>query len=159
MADLLGGALRRADPERDLRPYAIWTFWNDTVGELLARNAQPVAFRNGVLFVSVTTHSWMQELQFMKADLRRRLNDRLHAELVRDLALDIGLGSAPPPAPPALVADPTEPVALPAIADAQLAAAMRRVVAARARHLTRVRQAPTAPRPPRRRRRARRAVD
>jgi hypothetical protein len=148
-ADLLGNVLKRVDPDQQMHAYTIWTFWDDEVGDGIARRAQPARFRNGILFVTVATHSWMQELQYMKEEIRTRLNARLEANLVRDIFFVVGqVATVRPPPKAATSALPAcEPVVLPPINDPELAAAMARVVAARARHLTRAQQA-DATRPP-----------
>ena len=97
VVDVLGDVLKRVDPEQQMRTYSIWNFWADEVGELIARRAQPSRFRNGILFVTVATQSWMQELQFMKEKIRERLNARLGAELVRDIFFVSGSITAPTP--------------------------------------------------------------
>ena len=85
VGDVLRDVLLRVDPEQQLRAYSLWSFWNVEVGSGIARRAQPARFRNGILFVTVATHSWMQELQFLKDTIRDRLNVRLGANLVRDI--------------------------------------------------------------------------
>lgn len=148
VADVLSNVLKRVDPDQQMRAYALWTFWDDEVGAGIARRAQPARFRNGILFVTVATHSWMQELQFMKEEIRARLNIRLGASLVRDIFFVVGHVAAEPSLPqPTLTELPPacEPVELPPIDNPELAAAMARVVAARARHLTRARQAYATP--------------
>ena len=162
VGDVLGDVLKRVDPEQQLRAYRIWSFWNDEVGDGIARRAQPTHFRNGILFVTVATHSWMQELQFMKDHIRERLNARLEAPLVRDIFFVSGTldadargpephagASASAAAAPAPAARP-DAAALPALADPALAAVFARVVAARAKRLA------PAPSPPSPRRRPRR---
>jgi predicted nucleic acid-binding Zn ribbon protein len=90
--DLLSGVLstvlQRADLERELRGYAVWRFWDEEVGAAIAQRAQPTRFRNGILFVAVASHTWMQELQFLKESLRDKLNARLGSvdpPLIRDI--------------------------------------------------------------------------
>jgi hypothetical protein len=143
VADVLGTVLKRVDPDQQMHAYRIWTFWNDEVGAGIAQRAQPTRFRNGILFVTVATHSWMQELQFMKEEIRARLNTRLDANLVRDMFFVVGQVGTPAPAQAATVVPlPSgEPIALPQIDDPELATAMTRVVAARARHLARAQHA------------------
>ena len=140
VADVLGDVIKRVDPEQQMHVYSIWNFWRAEVGDLIARRAQPTRFRNGILFVTVATQSWMQELQFMKETIRGRLNARLGAELVRDIFFVSGSINAPTHAEPR--AQPLSGralVALPPIADAALAAAFTRVVEARAQRLARSR--------------------
>jgi len=141
-AEVLSAVLQRVDPDQELRTYRLWTFWNDEVGDTIARRARPARVRNGILFVQVATHAWMQELQFMKEEIRTRLNARLGAALVRDIYFVSGSFDDTPAAPPAsadplIDAQPT--VDLPALANRDLAAAFERVVAARARRIARAR--------------------
>ena len=141
VGDVLRSVLTRVDPEQQLRAYRIWTFWDDEVGETIARRAQPMRFRDGVLFVGVATHTWMQELRFMKDAIRDRLNARLGANLVHDLFFVSGqvVEAAAPAEVEASAAEPAGPnlVALPPMANAALADAFNRVVQARAKRLAR----------------------
>jgi predicted nucleic acid-binding Zn ribbon protein len=97
---VLDAVLQRIDPEHRLPGYRLWTFWNEEVGEAIARRAQPTRLRNGILFVTVATHSWMQELRLMKESLRERLNTRLGAPLVEDIFFVAGDLEPPPSEPP-----------------------------------------------------------
>lgn len=140
VVDVLSDVLKRVDPEQQMRVYSIWNFWADEVGELIARRAQPSGFRNGILFVTVATQSWMQELQFMKEKIRERLNTRLGAELVRDIFFASGtIKATPQDEPHETPVSGRALVALPPIADPTLAAAFTRVVEARAQRITRTR--------------------
>jgi hypothetical protein len=99
-------------------------------------------FRNGILFVTVATQSWMQELQFMKETIRGRLNARLGAELVRDIFFVSGSIDTPKhEASRQRTVSGRALVALPLIPDPALAAAFTRVVEARAQRLARSRGA------------------
>jgi hypothetical protein len=146
VADVLGDVLQRVDPEKQMRAYRIWSFWEDEVGATIARRAQPARVRNGILFVTVATHSWMQELQFMKDTIRDRLNARLGAPLIRDIFFvsgSVDSGAAERHAAPEDLTPARRPLpALPALADPALAAAFTRVLEARAKRAE----------PPRRRR-------
>ena len=140
VVDVLGDVLKRVDPEQQMRVYGIWNFWSAEVGDLIARRAQPSRFRNGILFVTVATQSWMQELQFMKETIRGRLNARLGADLVRDIFFVSGkVESAPQDASRERRLSGRALVSLPAIADPALADAFTRIVDARAQRLARSR--------------------
>jgi predicted nucleic acid-binding Zn ribbon protein len=143
VGDVLDDVLKRVDPEQHMRIYRLWSFWAEEVGEPIARRAQPTGFRNGVLFVTVATQSWMQELQFMKATMRDRLNTRLGAPLIRDMFFVSGGGSGVP-APDAAETEVSPAggalVPLPPIADGALAAAFGRIVEARAKRVARARR-------------------
>lgn len=149
VGDVLSSVLARVDPEQQLRAYRIWTFWDDEVGGTIARRAQPLRFRDGVLVVGVATHTWMQELRFMKDAIRDRLNARLGANLVQDIFLLSGQVKNTA-APVEVEVPPPEPagpslIVLPPMANAALADAFNRVVQARAKRLARTRRTRSTP--------------
>lgn len=131
IGDALRHVLQRIDPDRRLPAYRVWTFWEEEVGATMAAHAQPAAFRDGVLSVRVDGAAWMQELQFMKEDVRQRLNARLGAELIRDVYFVSGRierpaprrPAAPPPTPEAL----EPPCELPPVTNPELAAVLARL--------------------------------
>jgi hypothetical protein len=137
--NVLAELVERLPFRERLREHAVWNVWDEVVGPLLASKSAPIRIEEGKLFVRVANSAWMQELQFLKDDIRSRLNHRLGASVVRGLYLVLGAGKprkseeAPPPIHPvdesainALVPD----VQLPAIE-----AAIRRLARARARRL------------------------
>src|SRR5262245_23343158 len=85
LGDVLRAALARLPLTTPLADYELWTHWDAVVGPTLARHAQPVRLRRGVLSVEVDGAGWMQELQFLKQELRDRLNARLGRTVVRDI--------------------------------------------------------------------------
>ena len=142
LSELLPTVLQRVDPDRQLRAYAVWNFWSEEVGDAIAQRAQPARVRNGILFVTVASHPWMQELQFMKETIRERLNARLgqvDPPLIRDIYFVSGtIPAATPtaaPNPPTEIEarDDTPTVLLPSSGDGQLDAAFLRILKARAR--------------------------
>ena len=142
LRDAVSSVLKRLDNEQNLRAYEVWTFWDEEVGEAMACRAQPSQFRNGLLIVTVSSHAWLQEMQFLKDDLLERLNRHLGMEVIRDLYFVSGRvrRNKPPsddPMPePQLVEVPAIPE-LAGIDDPQLAQAFRRLAEARARRLVR----------------------
>lgn len=141
ISETMSSVLRRLDSECNLQAYRVWTFWNEVVGAQIARRAQPSHFANGVLVINVASHSWLQELQFMKDDLRCRLNERLETAVIADMHFVSGGIEAPSvedstdeieelPLPPGRVN-------LPPIDDPALAQAFERLAVARLRSLAR----------------------
>jgi len=68
----------------------IWKFWNDVVGPTISKNAQPSWIKKGRLRVTVMDPIWLQELQFLEATLREKLNRKLGREAVRRIDFRIG---------------------------------------------------------------------
>jgi hypothetical protein len=90
LGKILEQSLKRLDPSGRISEYGIWPIWNETVGSLIARNAQPEKIRNGTLFVSVSSSTWMQQLQYMKEMIAQKLNERLGREIVRTIFFVLG---------------------------------------------------------------------
>ncbi|HEU0264092.1 MAG TPA: DUF721 domain-containing protein, partial [Geobacterales bacterium] len=65
-----------------LREGRIWEFWPRAVGNQIAHRAQPIAFRNGTLTVAVTGSAWMQQLTFLKGEMKEKLNTLLGEDMV-----------------------------------------------------------------------------
>src|SRR5688572_22378159 len=87
---VLEQSLKRLDLEHRLDEYAVWPIWNEVVGAVIARNAQPEKIRHGTLFVKVSSPVWMQQLQFMKDLIVEKLNQRLRAEVVKNIFFFVG---------------------------------------------------------------------
>ena len=79
-----------------LREAEIWRVWPEVVGTTLAGRAQPLRIINGTLTVAVSSAPWMQELRFMTAMMKEKLNLRLGDEGVREIVLKAGRVSLPP---------------------------------------------------------------
>lgn len=92
VADVLRAALARLPIARRIADHAVWAEWDAVVGPTLARHARPDRLRHGVLIVSVDSAEWMQELQFLKHELRERLNARLGRPAIRDVFLALAGG-------------------------------------------------------------------
>lgn len=89
------GALRRLNLDARMQGYAVWGVWDKAVGDTVARQAQPVFVRGGILFVKCSSSAWMQQLHFMKGTIQKELNRVLGKEVVKDIRLQIGT-IAPP---------------------------------------------------------------
>jgi hypothetical protein len=87
---LLHQSLSRLELAPQLEAYGIWPVWNEVVGRPVARNAQPEKIRGGTLFVKVSSPVWMQQLQFMKDLIAEKLNQRLRAEVVKNIFFFVG---------------------------------------------------------------------
>jgi len=87
---LIEDILTRLRPESDKKMLGIWKVWARVVGENIAAQAQPEAFKGGLLIVKVAGSVWAQQLQFQKNELMHKLNAALEDELVRDIRFKTG---------------------------------------------------------------------
>ncbi len=141
LGSVLDQSLKRLDLTARLDEYAVWPIWNDVVGNVIARNAQPEKIRNGTLFVKVSSPVWMQQLQFMKDMIAGKLNFRLKGEVVKNLFFMVGRIDAPMLAPePAAQTDTGENAGgemnqefLASIADPDIRAAFKRLLKSHSR--------------------------
>jgi predicted nucleic acid-binding Zn ribbon protein len=68
--------------------------WAGVAGEAIAREAEPVAEREGVVTIECGSSVWAQEIELLSADLVTRLNEALggspEAPVVRSLRASAG---------------------------------------------------------------------
>lgn len=95
VGELLASALQGTPAAQRLREAGIWRVWDEAVGPQIASRAQPAAIRNGVLTVTVSSAPWLQQLNFLKAELRGKLNTLLGEPLVQDIYLKSGSPARP----------------------------------------------------------------
>lgn len=90
LGDVLRSALARLPHGQQLADYALWAKWESVVGPTIAAHAQPRRLRRGILLVAVDSPEWMLELQFLKHDLKERLNAAIGRAAVRDVFVVLG---------------------------------------------------------------------
>lgn len=85
LSEALRTALGRLPQTTGLVHWPLWTEWDRVVGPQIARHARPLRLRRGLLVVEVDGPEWMQELRYLKRELRERLNATVTGAPVRDL--------------------------------------------------------------------------
>jgi hypothetical protein len=127
-----------ASAER-LLEYRVWEVWEEAVGRLVARKAQPNKIQRGKLFVSVSNSAYLQEMQFYKAHIRDAVNTRLGSPVVKDIFFVLGrvsesaVRSLPPP--PRRPLPPFHELEVPELGHPELEAAFSSLLNARRRRL------------------------
>jgi predicted nucleic acid-binding Zn ribbon protein len=91
----LAGALPAARPAGLLA--AVQSAWPEVAGATVARAAEPVSERDGVVTVACESSVWAHELELLAGDLTGRLNARLEgvAAPAKVARLRFLVGSAP----------------------------------------------------------------
>ena len=72
-----------------VKQYKIWEVWDSVVGEAIARQARPQQVRNMILWISVSSSTWMQQLEFMKKQIVNRLNEQIGEVVINDIRFRI----------------------------------------------------------------------
>ncbi len=75
--------------QRSGKEQRVFQVWKQALGEPLSSNLRPLFIHQGRLAVGVRDSAWMQELQFMKKDIKKKLNRELGSETVREIHLKI----------------------------------------------------------------------
>jgi predicted nucleic acid-binding Zn ribbon protein len=86
IADVLKTYRRESDGEL----VQVWRIWDDIVGDIIAQNARPAAFKGKILLVHVSSSTWVHQLQFLKKEMIAKLNNALEKSLIDDLKFKIG---------------------------------------------------------------------
>lgn len=90
LGSILGDVLKKYRHEMDVELVQVWQVWDSIVGEVIAQNAKPAAFKGPILLVHVTNSTWIHQLQFLKKEMIGRLNNALGKPLIEDLKFKIG---------------------------------------------------------------------
>lgn len=91
IGSILNNLLRSFHEKTDGDLVLIWRYWDETVGEAIAQNARPSAFKGRLLYVDVTSSPWIHQLQFLKTDIVERLNRVVGRQVINDIKFKIGV--------------------------------------------------------------------
>lgn len=81
-----------------MKEYRVFSVWEQAVGGVIARHAQPATIRGKKLTVIVDSSAWMQQLSLLRPELAEKLNRELGATAVEQITLRLGEVAAPKPA-------------------------------------------------------------
>ncbi len=90
IGSILVDVLKTYRRESDGELLRVWQVWDGIVGDVIAQNARPAAFKGKILLVHVTNSTWIHQLQFLKKEMIAKLNDTLGNALIDDLKFKIG---------------------------------------------------------------------
>ena len=68
----------------------IWERWDRIVGETIAKNTHPSAFKGKLLLVEVSSSTWIHQLQFLKEEIIQKINAAFGKEMVEEIKFKIG---------------------------------------------------------------------
>ena len=67
-----------------------WELWDRVVGETIAKNTRPAAFKGKLLLVEVSSSTWIHQLQFLKEEIIQKINAAFGKEMVEEIKFKIG---------------------------------------------------------------------
>ena len=90
ISPILNKLLAKKNLKKRMEECKVMDIWDAVVGDKIALRTSPSAIKGGVLKVTVSDHAWLQELQFLKEEIRERLNEALGKESIKNLYFKIG---------------------------------------------------------------------
>jgi predicted nucleic acid-binding Zn ribbon protein len=75
VGEILEDLLRKKRLREPVLRMEVLDEWDGRVGESIARVTRPLAVREATLIVEVKSSAWLMELDFMKGEILRRLNE------------------------------------------------------------------------------------
>ncbi len=89
IGEILEGLLKRkrgkAAPA--MAQIQLWEKWDTAVGPTIAKQAWPLNFKNGILFVGACNPAWVFELQYQRHQLMERLNNAVGRKIVANIII------------------------------------------------------------------------
>ena len=97
IGDILPKVLKKKKLHIHLEDRHISDAWKKAVGSIISAKTRAYKLKGDTLFVKVSTSTWMQQLQFMKEEIKEKVNAVLEKEAVKNIYFSIGIiGSASP---------------------------------------------------------------
>ncbi len=59
--------------------------WEDILSPILSKHAKPVGIKGNELIVEVSSSAWLNELSFLKGEMKNRLNREAGRELIKEI--------------------------------------------------------------------------
>lgn len=90
IGEIIFAALKRRGMAAKLEENALLKFWPKAVGPQTASQTQPDCLRSGTLFVKTTSSVWVQQLHFIKDEIRAKINELAGKEAVKEIRFSVG---------------------------------------------------------------------
>ena len=79
--------LRANGLEEKVQQKDVPNYWVEIVGEAVAKHAEIERIDKGKMFVKVTSAVWRNEIALRREDIRRKVNERFGAEIVKEIVV------------------------------------------------------------------------
>ena len=90
IGNILTDVLKTYRRETNADLVQVWQLWDTVVGDVIAQNARPAAFKGKILLVHVSSSTWIHQLQFLKEEMMVKLNTALGKSAINDIKFKIG---------------------------------------------------------------------
>jgi hypothetical protein len=90
IGEVLFSILKKKGMTSKIEENAILKLWPKAVGQQIASKTQPDSLRNGTLFVKTISSVWVQQLHFIKEEIRGKLNDLAGKSAIKEIRFLVG---------------------------------------------------------------------
>ena len=90
IGEVLFSVLKKRGLTSKLEENALMKLWPKAVGPQIASKTQPDCLRNGTLFVKTISSVWVQQLHFIKEEIRSKLNELSGKSAIKEIRFLVG---------------------------------------------------------------------
>ena len=90
IGEVLFSVLKKKGMTSKFEENTLRKLWPEAVGQQIASQTQPDSLRNGTLFVKTVSSVWVQQLHFMKEEIRSKLNELSGKPLIKEIRFLVG---------------------------------------------------------------------
>ena len=90
IGNILADVLKTYRRETNADLVQVFQVWDKVVGDVIAQNARPAAFKGKILLVHVSSSTWIHQLQFLKEEMMAKLNKDLGKSVIGEIKFKIG---------------------------------------------------------------------
>ena len=90
IGEVVEKVLSQYRPVSDQALVRVWEVWDSAVGQAIAANARPAAFKGDTLLVHVGSSTWLHHIHFLEQEMITKINQALGEEKVRIIKLKVG---------------------------------------------------------------------
>lgn len=84
---ILNGLIKKTGLEKRIREEMVLSIWKDVVGKMLSKHTRPSHIHNGILFIEIDNHVLSNEVNLLKEEMIKRLNDSIGCVVVKRICL------------------------------------------------------------------------
>ena len=90
ISEILLSILKKRGLASKIEENALLQLWPKAVGPQIILHTKADAVKNGILFVKTISSVWVQQLHFMKEEIRQKLNQFAGKNIVKDIRFSVG---------------------------------------------------------------------
>jgi len=90
LKESLQKTLKKLGVEKEIKERRIVQIWNEIRQGELIEHTQAKSFKNGLLFVNVSSPVWSQQLLFLKGEIIKQINQKVGGRYLKDIRFQCG---------------------------------------------------------------------